>query len=330
MITQNSGSHRLTDYLRDQCDRLREIPGVHNIVVIQKDGYPIVSSGLWLSKDDIFNVSSITAAIQSAIKRIHRDIKYNMIETRGLNLIIFTAKNIDLNLIVTTNKNANLGGLFIALDKFIKENFDVLKKIEQLSNMPLIEYDKSKMDMIYRNFNVAEDKVFDIQNNNLSTSIFNSLNAVIIDKELGKRVNDIVGTFITSIKQKIRISIVGENGFKLFSSDNLKINFTDAFIYAIFETATKLLFDTFEEQVEQITVFHDNGFRLLYSLDSYVLNVEVYDLKVRLGLIRLLVNSLKRSILNEFQKTSYLSHKAFGRTEKIEITGSEILEELKI
>jgi len=329
MITQNSGLHRLTDYLRDQCDRLREIPGVHNIVVIQKDGYPIVSSGLWLSKEDIFNVSSITAAIQSAIKRVHRDIKYNMIETRGLNLIIFAAKDIDLNLIVTTNKNANLGGLFIAIDKFIKGNFEVLKKIEQLSNTPLIEYDKSKMDMIYRNFNVAEDEIFDIQNN-LNASVFDSLNAVIIDKELGKRINEIVGTFITSIKQKIKISIVGENGFKLFSSDGLRVNFTDAFIYAIFETATKLLSNTFEEQVEQITVFHDNGFRLLYSLDSYVLDVEIYDLKVRLGLIRLLVNSLRRSILNELQRIRCLGHKDFEKAEEIKITGSEILEELKI
>ena len=329
MITQNLEQHRLTDYLRDQCDRIREIPGVHNIVIIQKDGYPIVSSGLWLSREDVFNVSSITAAIQSAIKRIHRGIKYNMIETKGLNLIIFTTADIGLNLIVTTNKNANLGGLLLAIDKLIKNNYEVLKKIDKMSNIPLIEYDKSKRELIYQNFNVADSKAIGFQDK-IGSSIFDSFGDMIINREFGKRINEIVTTFTSSIKQKIKISIVGENGFKLFSSDDLKINFSDAFVYAAFDTARKLLFNTFEEKVEHVTIFHDNGFRLLYTLDSYVLNVEIYDVKVRLGLMRLLVNSLKRSILNEFHLMKEMSSRKQVKADDIKITGAEILEELKI
>ena len=328
MITGDLKLQRLTDYLREQCDSLREVPGVHNIVIVQKDGYPIVSSGLWLSREDVFNISSITAAIQSAIKRVHKNIKYEIIETRELNLVIFTTKDTELNLVITTNKNANLGGLFIALDKFIKNNLDVLKKIEQLSNTPLLEYDKSKKELIYRNFNVMDAQFSRIQRTNKSL-IFGSSNIIIIDKELGIKINTIINTFLTSIKQKIEISIIGENGFTLFSSNNVGITFDYAFIYAMFDTATKLLYNTFEENINQITICYEQGFRLLYALDSYVLNVELHDLRTRLGLIRLLSNSLKRSILKEIQDAKMKQMK-IESIEQVKISSSDILEELKI
>ena len=62
-------------------DKIKQLKGVENAVLTQRDGNPIQSSGVWFSKDEIFNVSSATSAIFNVGIHLHpNDLKYILIE----------------------------------------------------------------------------------------------------------------------------------------------------------------------------------------------------------------------------------------------------------
>ena len=62
-------------------DKIRAIKGVENSVLAQRDGNPIQSAGVWLSKEEIFNISSATSAIYNIGIHLHNQrLKYTLIE----------------------------------------------------------------------------------------------------------------------------------------------------------------------------------------------------------------------------------------------------------
>ncbi|MCD6380921.1 MAG: hypothetical protein J7L50_01165 [Candidatus Odinarchaeota archaeon] len=58
--------------VKELCEGLRKIRGVENIILTTRDGYPISICGLWTSKRDVFDMCSITAALNTAISHSHR------------------------------------------------------------------------------------------------------------------------------------------------------------------------------------------------------------------------------------------------------------------
>ena len=52
-------------------DQIKQLKGVENAVLTQRDGNPIQSTGVWFSKDEIFNVCSAASAIFNVGIHLH-------------------------------------------------------------------------------------------------------------------------------------------------------------------------------------------------------------------------------------------------------------------
>src|SRR6056297_2208540 len=107
--------------------------GVENVVLTQRDGNPIQYSGIWISKDEIFNVSDLTSAIYNCALQLYKDeLKYLLIEGKRAKILISPLKNYGsktLNKIIkaqdlqgsnneffvaiTARPNINLGGILL-------------------------------------------------------------------------------------------------------------------------------------------------------------------------------------------------------------------------
>ena len=62
----------LNEQISHHLDQIRRIPGVENTVLTQRDGNPINSAGVWLSQDEVFNVSASLSAIYNSGLELHK------------------------------------------------------------------------------------------------------------------------------------------------------------------------------------------------------------------------------------------------------------------
>ena len=84
----------LQDEIKKNLEIIKSTKGVENIVLTQRDGNPIQFSGVWLSKDEIFNVSAATAAIYNCGIALHQnDLKYILIEGKQAKILLSPLKN---------------------------------------------------------------------------------------------------------------------------------------------------------------------------------------------------------------------------------------------
>ena len=125
----------LLQEIKNNLEQIKQIRGVENVVLTQRDGNPIQYCGVWLSKEEIFNVSAATSAIYNcALKLYSGKLKYLLIEggkakiiltplknygTETINKII-SAQNLQGNndefyIAITTHSNVNLGGILLKI-----------------------------------------------------------------------------------------------------------------------------------------------------------------------------------------------------------------------
>ncbi|MFX0012811.1 MAG: roadblock/LC7 domain-containing protein [Candidatus Hermodarchaeota archaeon] len=79
----------LSEKIGINLDQIKQLKGVECAVLVQRDGNPIQSCGVWFSKDEIFNVASIACAIFNLGIHIHPDdLKYILIEGKKAKILI--------------------------------------------------------------------------------------------------------------------------------------------------------------------------------------------------------------------------------------------------
>ena len=84
----------LADQVKVYLERIKSVKGVENVVLTQRDGNPIQSAGIWLSKEEIFNISSATSAIYNLGLHLHsKNLKYILIEGNSAKIFIAPLKN---------------------------------------------------------------------------------------------------------------------------------------------------------------------------------------------------------------------------------------------
>jgi predicted regulator of Ras-like GTPase activity (Roadblock/LC7/MglB family) len=83
----------LSDELTDTLQNIKMITGVENVVLIQKDGLPVASAGVWFSKEEVFAVASSTCAIFGVGKLIHGDFKYLLMESETSKVFLASLPN---------------------------------------------------------------------------------------------------------------------------------------------------------------------------------------------------------------------------------------------
>ncbi len=164
-------------------DQIKQIKGVENAVLTQRDGNPIQSTGVWFSKDEIFNVSSATSAIFNVGIHLHpKDLKYILIEGKKAKILIAPLKSsIDTSLnrilesqgildekheffvAITAQPNVNLGGIFLQTKDCLRKIKTSLITSGESFKPPLIQFNSQKIQSIIEGFNVKENEVFNLK-----------------------------------------------------------------------------------------------------------------------------------------------------------------------
>ncbi len=319
----------LKDKIGIHLDQIKQLKGVENAVLTQRDGNPIQSTGVWFSKDEIFNVSSATSAIFNVGIHLHpKDLKYILIEGKkakiliaplnsplhtSLNKILEMQGILDCNheffIAITAQPNINLGGIFLQTSECLKKIKTTLITSGESFKPPLIQFNNQKIQSIIEGFNVKETEDFNLRLSSFSLSFSEA-----ISLELRKVLNNISLT-IPDLKYAF---ITIEGGFiaskvlKRIDMDTEYLDKISAMSYSLFQTANRCAWLLKKMQAERILLDCQNSFQFIDGLGKAIFSTEIGKLRQKLGLIRLILPQFSKKIDYLIKKASEIQdHRTF-------------------
>jgi predicted regulator of Ras-like GTPase activity (Roadblock/LC7/MglB family) len=319
----------LKDKIGIHLDQIKQLKGVENAVLTQRDGNPIQSTGVWFSKDEIFNVSSATSAIFNVGIHLHpTDLKYILIEGKKAKILIaplnsplHTSLNkvlemqgiLDFNheffIAITAQPNINLGGIFLQTNECLKKIKTTLITSGESFKPPLIQFNNQKIQSIIEGFNVKETEDFNLRLSSFSLSFSEA-----ISLELRKVLNNISVTipdlnyaFIT-----IEGGFIASKVLKKIDMDTEKLDKISAMSYSLFQTANRCAWLLKKMQAERILLDCQNSFQFIDGLGKAIFSTEIGKLRQKLGLIRLILPQFSKKINYLIKKASEMEdHRVF-------------------
>ena len=311
----------LQEKIKIHLDQIKQLRGVENAVLTQRDGNPIQSAGVWFSKDEIFNVCSAASAIFNVGIHLHpNDLKYILIEGKKAKILIAPLnsplhfslnrileqqgifdKNHEFFIAITAQPKVNLGGIFLQTNECLKKIKTSLITSGDSFKPPLIQFDGQKIQSILKGFDVKEDKNLDIRISSFSLSFSES-----ISLELKKILNDFSFT-IPDLKYAI-VSI--EGGFiaaemlKNSSIQKEKLDRISAMSYSVFQTANRCSWLLKKMHTENILIDCHNSFQFINGLGKAIFCTEIGKTKQKLGLLRLILPQFLNKIDDLIKRAS--------------------------
>ncbi len=296
----------LKEKIRIHLDQIKQLKGVENAVLTQRDGNPIQSTGVWLTKNEIFNVCSAASAIYNiGINLYPKDLKYILIEGKKAKILIAplsTPIHESLNRIleqqgiiedhneffiaITAQPYVNLGGIFLQTNECLKKIKTTLITSGESFKPPLIEFNNEKINEVLDNFYLKEENE---RKTYLSSSSLN------ISEELSWELNKILNNFTLTIIDLKYTFLCLDGGFilskKLKNSleNNINIDNIAAMTYSLFETANRCAWLLKKMTAENILIDCGNTFQTINGLSNAILCSEMGKSKQKLGLIRLII-----------------------------------------
>ena len=310
-------------------DQIKQLKGVENAVLTQRDGNPIQSSGVWFSKDEIFNVSSATSAIFNVGIHLHpSDLKYILIEGKKAKILIAPLNSpihyslnrllIDQGILdnkheyfiaITAQPDTNLGGIFLQTGECLKNIKTSLITSGESFKPPLIQFDHQKIQNIIQGFSIKENDDIDCKLSPFSLSFSERISI-----ELRKVLNN----FNTAVPDLKYAYITIEGGFiasKILKTQNIpnyQLDNISAMSYSLFQTANRCAWLLKKMNADSILLDCDNSFQFIYGLGKSIFSTEIGKSKQRLGLIRLILPQFSRRINKLIKEASELhDHRAF-------------------
>ncbi len=311
----------LQEKIKIHLDQIKQLRGVENAVLTQRDGNPIQSAGVWFSKDEIFNVCSAASAIFNVGIHLHpSDLKYILIEGKKAKILIAPLnsplhfslnkileqqgifdKNHEFFIAITAQPKVNLGGIFLQTNECLKKIKTSLITSGESFKPPLIQFDNQKIQNILKGFDVKEDKNLDLTISSFSLSFSES-----ISLELKKILNDFSFT-IPDLKYAI-VSI--EGGFiaaemlKNSSIQKDKLDKISAMSYSVFQTANRCSWLLKKMHTENILIDCHNSFQFINGLGRAIFCTEIGKTKQKLGLLRLILPQFLNKIDDLIKRAS--------------------------
>jgi len=293
------------DQIKNHLMLIKNIKGVENVVLTQRDGNPIQSLGVWLSKNEIFNLSSATSAIYNLAIHLHSNsMKYILLEGKLAKILIAPLKNsledpLDRIMIkqcienkneeffisISTIPDVNLGSIFLQTKECLKEIKRDLIISGETFKPPLRNFNEEELKKVLNSFNIKEEGN-ETNRINLYSFAFNSetLDKInLILKELSNNIIDFDSIFIT-LAGGILISKIEKNG-------NININFDNyaAMSYSLYSTANRCAWLLKKMKVSSILIECEKYFQFILELGDGIFSISVLKGKQKLGLIRLLL-----------------------------------------
>ncbi|TFG16160.1 MAG: hypothetical protein EU531_07460 [Promethearchaeota archaeon] len=310
-------------------DQIKQLKGVENAVLTQRDGNPIQSSGVWFSKDEIFNVSSATSAIFNVGIHLHpNDLKYILIEGKkakiliaplnspihySLNKLLIEQGIIDNKheyfIAITAQPDTNLGGIFLQTGECLKNIKTSLITSGESFKPPLIQFDHQKIQNIIQGFSIKENDDVDCKLSPFSLSFSERISI-----ELRKVLNN----FNTAVPDLKYAYITIEGGFiaskihKTKEIPNYQLDNISAMSYSLFQTANRCAWLLKKMNADSILLDCDSAFQFIYGLGKSIFSTEIGKSKQRLGLIRLILPQFSKKINSLIKEASELQdHRTF-------------------
>lgn len=287
------------DLLKLHLQNIKNIPGVENVVLTQKDGYPITSAGVWLSKREVFSVSSAASAIYSTVNQLSSN-RLNNILIEGTSAKIFLSPLPMLEeyfITLTAQKKTNIGAIYVeaknslnAIKNLLITNFQALKP-------PLINFTPEEVEDILRNFSLKYQG-----EQTLTLPKYN----FILDESFADEINNSLLAIVKSIPEITRSFISLNNGYVISSYDRSDSRFDKslcAMAFSLYDTARRVFWILKRSFVESIIGEYSNEFIFIQGLKNAILYAEVEkQSNARIGLLRLLFSSYVKSFNELLEK----------------------------
>ncbi len=310
-------------------DQIKQLKGVENAVLTQRDGNPIQSTGVWFSKDEIFNVSSATSAIFNVGIHLHpNDLKYILIEGKkakiliaplnsplhhSLNRILEQQGILDNNheffIAITAQPNVNLGGIFLQTSECLKKIKTTLITSGESFKPPLIQFTNQKIQNIIEGFNVKENEEFNLRVSSFSLSFSENISIELrkILNNFSLTIPDLKYAFIT-----IEGGFIASKILKKFDVNKEKLDNISAMSYSLFQTANRCAWLLKKMQAENILLDCENTFQFINGLGKAIFSTEIGKVRQKLGLIRLILPQFSKKINTLIKQASEIQdHRTF-------------------
>ncbi|MFW9959297.1 MAG: roadblock/LC7 domain-containing protein [Candidatus Odinarchaeota archaeon] len=266
--------------MTETLQNIKAITGVENVVLIQKDGLPVASAGVWFSKEEVFAVASSTCAIFGVAKLIHGDFKYLLMESETSKVFLASLPN-DSNyfLTVTTAPRVNLAALFIEMKDNLSRLAFLLKQHIDGRLPPLRSYSSDETRRVLEGFAVAEgrDTTYGISRSVISLDRSQALSL----RALLRQVHDCIpniGSVFLSLSGGVRVSLEG------FTNDRLA-----AMSFALHDASERVVRTLRNSSLQTVLCETDTIRHFIYAVPNGVFSLWVDRDSQKLGLMRLLL-----------------------------------------
>ena len=293
-------------------DQIKQLKGVENAILTQRDGNPIHSSGSWFSKEEIFNISSVTSTIFNVGIHLHpTDLKYILIEGRKAKILIaplnspihpslnklFIEQGIvdtkhEYFIVITAQPDTNLGGIFLQISECLKKIKTSLITSGESFKPPLVQFlDDQGLQKVIQGFNLKEEgdyKLFPFSMN--------------ISERIAIELKKVLKNFNTAIPDLKYAHITTEGGFiisKILNTMEIpreELDYISAMSYALFQMVNRCAVLLKKMYAESILLDCDNTFQFIYGMGNSIFSTEIGKSKQRLGLIRLILPQFTKKI----------------------------------
>jgi predicted regulator of Ras-like GTPase activity (Roadblock/LC7/MglB family) len=270
----------LSDELTETLQNIKTITGVENVVLIQKDGLPVASAGVWFSKEEVFAVASSTCAIFGVAKLIHGDFNYLLMESETSKVFLASLPNDpDYFLTVTTAPRVNLAALFIEMKDNLSRLSYMLRQQVDGRLPPLRSYSSDETSRVLEGFAVAEgrDTTYGISRSVISLDRSQALSL----RALLRQVHDSIpgiGSVFLSLSGGVRVSLEG------FTNDRLA-----AMSFALHDASERVVRTLRNSSLQTVLCETGTTRHFIYAVPNGVFSLWVDKDSQKLGLMRLLL-----------------------------------------
>ncbi|MFX0133625.1 MAG: roadblock/LC7 domain-containing protein [Candidatus Hodarchaeota archaeon] len=309
--------------IKQQLKVIKSISGVENVILTQRDGQPIESAGIWLSKNEIFGVCSSTSAIFNVAEELHKNRLNHILIDGERSKIVVTPLHLDSNahsefyLIITTKNIVNLGSIFIKMKKSLITIEKLLSNSDKDYKPPLRSFSEDEIKEILDSFKVKDS----IENNENIIDTF----MLQMSSQTSESIKSCVLDFSKNVPGVKSASVTLNGGYSIckFVFDPL-IDAEGAMSFSLYDTSSRILWMLKKSKVNNVLCSCTSYSHFIYHIERgsiFTCYIERRDDK-RLGLFRLLIPQYVLNLKTYLKEADKKSIKTFNIT--------QILNELNI
>ncbi|MHA1741428.1 MAG: hypothetical protein ACTSVD_04970 [Candidatus Thorarchaeota archaeon] len=270
----------MTSELNETLQDIREIVGVENVVLVQRDGLPVASAGVWFSKEEVFSVASSTCAIFGVARLVHGNFRYLLMESETSKVFLASLPNYpNYFLTVTTAPRVNLAALLIEMKQNLSRIAFLLRQHLEGKLPPLRSYSPDDTQKILQGFAVVEGAGM---KQNVSYPIITLDRATALSlRNIMRQISDTIPnteSVFFALNGGIRISLGG------FTDDRLA-----AMSFALYDASERVIRTLRNSSLERVLCETETGRHFIYSVPNGVFSLQVTHGGQKLGLMRLLL-----------------------------------------